>query len=150
MTSPVVKEYQMMAAVGRPVHMVEQWFTDPVVTTEPESHALSMVDGREVECHGAGAWALGMALKNTAKSLGAWGGALTTHTQSHAVAGKKGFAVAVGGMSTASAGEGGVIALSYMDVDGRLRLKVGYVGENGIVAGETYRLDDNDEFELVL
>lgn len=146
-----LKEYQIVAAVGTPVYMVEDCFEDPVVATLGEAHVLSMVDQRVIECSGDGAWALGLAVGNTAKSSGPWAGALTTHQKSRAVAvGKNSMALAVGGISTACAGEGGIIAIAYLDVDGRQRLKVGYVGEGGIEAGVTYRLDDDAEFEVVL
>lgn len=147
----ILKEFQIVAAVGTPVHMVDDCFDGPVVATKAEAHVLSMVDARGIECSGDGAWALGLAAGNEAKSSGPWGGALTTHPKSKAIAlGKNSMALAVGGLSTACAGEAGVIAIGYLDASGRLRLKVGYVGEGGIEAGVHYQLDDDGEFEVVL
>ena len=48
----------------------------------------------------------------------------------------------------ASAGDDGVIMLLYYDKNknGRYRVIVGYVGENGIEANKKYKLNDNNEF----
>ena len=146
-----LKEYQIVAAVGTPIHMVDDPFEDDVESDKAEGHVLSMIDRRGVACSGDGAWAFGLARENGATSSGDWAGAITTHPKSNAAAiGRNSMALAVGGLSTASAGPNGVIAIAYIDINARMRLKVGYVGEGGIEAGETYRLDDDGEFELVL
>jgi len=45
---------------------------------------------------------------------------------------------------TATAGEHGVVCIQYWD--GRHRLRIGYVGEDGIEPGVPYRLDRNARF----
>lgn len=60
----------------------------------------------------------------------------------HAIAGKDGLAIAeIGGM--AQAGENGVIQFLYLDDYGKLRAKVGYIGENGLVPHQAYELDQD-------
>ena len=40
-----------------------------------------------------------------------------------------------------AAGERGAFALAYLDTDGRIRIAVGYPGEDGIQPGRWYRAD---------
>ena len=64
-----------------------------------------------------------------------------------AASGKKSISVCVGLGGSALAGEDGCIALAWWDRNKqRYRLKVGYAGEDGIEAGETYELDAYNNF----
>jgi hypothetical protein len=64
-----------------------------------------------------------------------------------AVAGECGVAIASDEFGVAAAGDGGLIALAYWDkTTARVRLKIGYVGEDGILPNVAYALDDNHEF----
>ena len=47
---------------------------------------------------------------------------------------------------TATAGDGGTIMIRY--IDGRLRVRVGYIGEDGLLPNVKYRLDGNAKFVL--
>ncbi len=60
-----------------------------------------------------------------------------------ATAGDYGKASA-GYSGTASAGNYSTISIEYYD--GRRRIKVGYIGEDGLKANTAYKLDDNHEF----
>ena len=64
-----------------------------------------------------------------------------------ATAGNRGTATA-GDDGTATAGDRGMIVIKYHDGD-RSRLKVGYIGEDGLRPNTVYRLDDNNNFEEV-
>jgi hypothetical protein len=57
-----------------------------------------------------------------------------------ATAGYRGTATA-GNFGTATAGNGGIIELSYSDSAMRLRKKIGYIGEDGLLPEIAYRLE---------
>ena len=81
-----------------------------------------------------------------AATTGNWANAATTGEGANAATtGKQAIACCLGLESTASAGEDGAIVLTYFDGK-RPRLVVGYVGEDGIDPGVTYKLDDNHRF----
>ena len=86
---------------------------------------------------GEGANAATTGYRANAATTGNWANAATT--------GKQAIACCLGLESTASAGEDGAIVLTYFDGK-RPRLVVGYVGEDGIDPGVTYKLDDNHRF----
>ena len=56
--------------------------------------------------------------------------------------------MAAGYASTARVGENGVIVLPYYDGI-RMRVAVGYVGENGIEPNVEYKVNNNGIFEKV-
>ena len=73
-------------------------------------------------------------------------GTATAGDYGTATAGNYGTATA-GNYGTATAGDCGIIVLRYWDNKAnRYRIVVGYPGEDGIVAGKKYRLDDNHKF----
>ena len=64
-----------------------------------------------------------------------------------ATSGKNSVAAALGGSSKAKAGEGGAICLVCRDDEGNiLAIRASKVGENGIVAGKFYSLNEAGEF----
>ena len=55
--------------------------------------------------------------------------------------------VTAGYGGTATAGEGGILQINAWDSKAlRYRIIIGYVGENGLVAGTKYKLDEHDQF----
>jgi hypothetical protein len=73
-------------------------------------------------------------------------GTATAGYKGTATAGDEGTATA-GDYGTATAGEGGVICIRYYDSNrGSYRMKVGEIGENGLLPNVAYRLDDKDQF----
>jgi hypothetical protein len=72
------------------------------------------------------------------------GGTATAGDDGTATAGEGGLATAgIGG--TARAGDGGTLAVRWWDGQ-RLRLAVGYVGEDGLVPDVRYRVDAAGQF----
>ena len=65
-----------------------------------------------------------------------------------AASGKNSICMAAGYASTARVGENGVIVLPYYDGI-RMRVAVGYVGENGIEPNVEYKVNNNGIFEKV-
>ena len=64
-----------------------------------------------------------------------------------AASGKKSISVCAGLDGSVLAGDDGCIALAWWDTDKeRYRLEVGYVGEDGIESGKTYKLNDCHKF----
>ena len=63
-----------------------------------------------------------------------------------AASGENSCAMAAAPNCSASAGEGGAIALRWTTPDGRPRIAVAYIGENGIKPDVLYRLNGNGEF----
>ena len=62
------------------------------------------------------------------------------------VSGKSGVSYS-GVLGICLSGENGILAITYFDkVTDRLRLKVGYIGENGLKPNTPYMLDKNNEF----
>lgn len=75
------------------------------------------------------------------------GGTATAGDWGTATAGDDGTATAGYG-GTVSAGERGCLILHWRDdMRSRTRLVVGYIGENGLLPGVKYRLNDAHEFE---
>jgi hypothetical protein len=73
-------------------------------------------------------------------------GTATAGTRGTATAGDAGTATA-GYAGTATAGEKGLVQIAYWDAFAdRVRIKTGYIGENGIEAGVTYKLDEHFDF----
>ena len=61
-------------------------------------------------------------------------------------AGDYGIATAGEG-GTVTAGEGGILQINAWDSKAlRYRIIIGYVGENGLVAGTQYKLDEHAQF----
>jgi hypothetical protein len=71
-------------------------------------------------------------------------GTATAGTRGTATAGTRGTATA-GTRGTATAGYAGTIVIKYYD-GSRMRLKIGYVGEDGIAANTRYKLSDKFTF----
>ena len=68
-----------------------------------------------------------------------------------ATTGKNSIAIALGADTKVMAGEGGVLVLKYWDEKAdRPRVKVGYVGEDGIKPEVWYSLDDKFDFSEVV
>lgn len=61
--------------------------------------------------------------------------------------GEKGIATVM--LGTASAGRYGVILIYYCDTEAQKRVKVGYIGENGLRPNVKYRLNGKFKFEKV-
>jgi len=81
--------------------------------------------------------------------LAANGGASRNIVGYTATAGDRGTATAGYG-GTATAGECGLIQIAYWDDRAYCRrIKLGYIGEGGLLAGVNYRLDDHREFVAV-
>jgi hypothetical protein len=76
-------------------------------------------------------------------TAGAYGTA-TAGDEGTATAGDFGIATA-GHKGIATAGDRGIIQIRYWDGN-RYRVKMGYIGENGLEAGVPYKLDDEGEF----
>ena len=74
-----------------------------------------------------------------------YGGTASVGYYGTASAGDYGTASAGDG-GTATAGDGGTIMIRY--IDGRLRVRVGYIGEDGLLPNVKYRLDGNAKFVL--
>ena len=73
-------------------------------------------------------------------------GTATAGALGTATAGASGTATA-GASGTATAGYRGVISIQYWDAAAsRYRVKVGYIGEDGLTANVQYRLNDKHEF----
>ena len=53
--------------------------------------------------------------------------------------------VTAGEGGTVTAGEGGILQIKAWDAL-RYRIIIGYVGENGLVAGTQYKLDEHAQF----
>ena len=82
-----------------------------------------------------------------ASATGDSGHASATGSYGHASAtGKETIAAGLGKNSKVRAGEGGVIVASYRTRGGKLRVAVGYVGENGIKDGIWYRANSVGKF----
>lgn len=65
------------------------------------------------------------------------------------VEGTGSVAIAFGEFASAVAGENGVIILSHwVAIENRYRIKIGYVGENGILPNVRYKLNYQGDFEL--
>lgn len=63
---------------------------------------------------------------------------------SKAITGKKGVAIAeIGGIL--QAGEEGALVFLYLDLQGRVRIKEGYIGENELQPHQFYTLNKNHE-----
>jgi hypothetical protein len=76
-------------------------------------------------------------------------GTATAGYSGTATAGYSGTATA-GYRGTATAGELGEIRIKYWDAKSdRYRTKIGYIGEDGLLANVAYRLNDNLKFEAV-
>ena len=72
--------------------------------------------------------------------------AVSDYQDGLAVAGQCGIAIACEDYGTAAAGENGAFILGYWDTDAhRMRFKIGYVGENGILPDVAYGLDNSHE-----
>ena len=74
--------------------------------------------------------------------------AASGHNSTLAASGKNSICMAAGYASTARVGENGVIVLPYYDGI-RMRVAVGYVGENGIEPNVEYKVNNNGIFEKV-
>jgi hypothetical protein len=72
-------------------------------------------------------------------------GSATAGDYGIATAGNHGTATA-GNHGTAAAGANGIIQIKYFDKN-RIRMKVGYIGEDGLEPNVKYKLNDNFEFE---
>ena len=73
-------------------------------------------------------------------------GTVTAGDYGIATAGDYGIATAGEG-GTATAGEGGILQINAWDSKAlRYRIIIGYVGENGLVAGTQYKLDEHAQF----
>ena len=90
---------------------------------------------------GAAAYIERFAAEEIATATGDYGHASATGYSGHASAtGDSGCAVAVGIESRVRCGANGFIAAAWLDSKGRLRLLVGYAGEDGIEARRWYRV----------
>ena len=77
--------------------------------------------------------------------------ATTGNYANAATTGKNSIAIALGADTKVMAGEGGVLVLKYWDEKAdRPRVKVGYVGEDGIKPEVWYSLDDKFDFSEVV
>ena len=75
-----------------------------------------------------------------------YGGTVTVGDYGIATVGDYGIATAGEG-GTATAGEGGILQINAWDSKAlRYRIIIGYVGENGLVAGTQYKLDEHAQF----
>ncbi len=72
-------------------------------------------------------------------------GTATAGRRGTATAGDEGTATA-GDEGTATAGYAGTLVLAYVDKRSRWRLKVGYIGEDGLEPNVPYRLDEDGKF----
>lgn len=114
------------------------------------AHALAAGVGSAATTHGPESHAATTGAYGTAESNGAQSNAMATGYRGDASAnGKAGIAAALGSESHARAGEHGALILQHPDPEtGRPRIKVGYVGENGIKPDTHYRLHpETHEFE---
>ena len=156
------------ATSGQSAHAATLGGGSPADTEGYGSHALtagtqSRSDTRGKLAHalaaGVGSSATTQGPESHSATLGAYGTAESNGALSHAVAagyrgdasalGKAGIAAALGAESHARAGEHGALILQHPDPEsGRPRIKVGYVGENGIKPDTYYRLHpETHEFE---
>ena len=75
-----------------------------------------------------------------------YGGTATAGEGGTATAGNYGT-VTAGEGGTVTAGEGGILQINAWDSKAlRYRIIIGYVGENGLVAGTQYKLDEHAQF----
>jgi len=106
---------------------------------------------------GEGANAATSGYRANAATSGNWANAATSgqganaatsgYRANAATSGKNSVAAALGGSSKAKAGEGGAICLVCRDDEGNiLAIRASKVGENGIVAGKFYSLNEAGEF----
>ena len=86
--------------------------------------------------------------RSNAATTGECSNAATTGYRSNAATtGKNSIAVSLGNNAKVMAGDGGVLVLKYWDKKAnRPRVKVGYVGEDGIKKDVWYGLDENFQF----
>jgi hypothetical protein len=81
-----------------------------------------------------------------AASSGDYSRAASSGDRSSAACDTNGFACIAGIAGRVKGNAGSALSLGYRDKDGRNRIAVGYVGENGIEADVWYRLNERGEF----
>ncbi len=114
----------------------------PSVATEHLSVAMTRGKGSSAITTGDGS--LSVAYEDESHAIAMGANALA------AAMGRNSIAECLGPDGTVAAGLNGIILMAYLDKKSkRTRLRVGYAGEDGIVVGQPYKLDEDGNFVAV-
>lgn len=116
-------------------------------TSEFSSHAVTLAPKGNATALGEESFAMALGPDSQANAPGKGGKAVVTNPGSLALSGRRGIAIGACEGCTALVKENGIIALLFNDGK-RLRLKVGYAGED-VQANQVYRLSEKGEFEIL-
>jgi hypothetical protein len=110
------------------------------------SSAASSGDSSSAASSGYSSSAASSGYSSSAASSGDSSRAASSGDTSSAACDTNGFACIAGIAGRVKGNAGSALSLGYRDKDGRNRIAVGYVGENGIEADVWYRLNERGEF----
>jgi hypothetical protein len=110
------------------------------------SSAASSGDSSRAASSGDSSRAASSGDYSRAASSGDYSRAASSGDRSSAACDTNGFACIAGIAGRVKGNAGSALSLGYRDKDGRNRIAVGYVGENGIEADVWYRLNERGEF----
>jgi hypothetical protein len=111
-----------------------------------KSRAASSGDCSSAASSGYSSSAASSGYSSSAASSGDCSSAASSGDRSSAACDTNGFACIAGIAGRVKGNAGSALSLGYRDKDGRNRIAVGYVGENGIEADVWYRLNERGEF----
>ncbi len=120
------------------------------ITYGEEAHAIGVGPKTSACTIADNSHAIVMNSNGIAKTVGSSSIAVAIERQSRAISSGKGsMSVCLNVGGKACAGEEGTIILAYLDKEGKMKIAVGYIGNN-IMANRIYRCDENGEFILVV
>ena len=139
------------AATGYMGHAAAIGYMGHAAATGRRGHAAATGDSGHAAATGYMGHAAATGDGGHAAATGDGGHAAATGDSGHAaVAGQHSIAASLGWNGTAEAGADGAIVLAYVNNEGELQhVFASKVGENGIEAGKTYRLNANGRPEVV-
>jgi hypothetical protein len=138
------------ATTGNYAHAATTGNSAHAATTGNYAHAATTGNSAHAATTGNYAHAATTGYYAHAATTGYYAHAATTGDSAHAATtGKNTIAASLGNKGEAKAGENGCLILGYFDSKDRPRVKVGYTGEDGILADRWYCLDAKFKFTLV-
>lgn len=131
------------------VHSIVTGEGSQAITYEEESHALGIGPRTKACTISDRSHSVVMSPGGVAKTTGNDSKAIAMERDSKAISiGSGSISICLGTGGQASAGEGGIIALAYLDKEGKMRIKIERIGEK-VLANRVYRCNIEGELELV-
>jgi hypothetical protein len=133
-------------AEGRKSRAASSGDSSRAASSGDSSRAASSGDSSRAASSGDYSRAASSGDYSRAASSGDYSRAASSGDRSSAACDTNGFACIAGIAGRVKGNAGSALSLGYRDKDGRNRIAVGYVGENGIEADVWYRLNERGEF----